>query len=90
MCGALAVRAALLHGTHRAVESVVRRWKQLQSASADDSMGSGGDDSNRVALSDDNPAAQDLLRWVEDCLFHGLKVALGPAFPCLHKSLWWL
>ncbi len=78
-----AVRAALVHGTHQAVDSVFRRWKKLQATGPDESIGSIDDESSKLALSDDSVLAAALLCWIEDCLFHGLKVcARGKPLSC--------
>lgn len=81
-----AVRAALVHGTHQAVDTVLRRWKKLQAATPDESIGSIDDESSKLALSDDNVLAAALLCWIEDCLFHGLKVSGARQAFALHHT----
>ena len=56
------------------MERVIRRWKRQQAAASTDTAGSKSAEEVRLALSDDNEDAIALLDWVEDCLFHGLKV----------------
>jgi hypothetical protein len=73
-----AVRVALVHGTHRAVDRVMRRWKQVQASNVENAEMSSGDDSGRLGLGDQIPEAVELVARLEDILFHGLKVGVSP------------
>lgn len=79
----IAVRYALFHNTHTAMERVVYRAATLSSPNtAKRTAGS-----MQYVLTDRDADVLALVQAIEDCLFHGLKVNCRPPLAILSLSL---